>query len=150
MTIWPTAAAILATVLLTGPLSTARGQSRADTVPAAAPAALAPPAADAATATIIQRFLARHDPDLGRHRATRRLEASARGGRTTGWLEARTELSDSGFRYDVLSEGGNGIIRGRVLKAALNAEASMRQAKDDAGAALTTANYEFTGAGRDP
>lgn len=134
--------AIAAAALIGLAPSVAGAQVAPETVSPAGSTAPAPEAA----AAIMQRFLARRDPDITRYRAIRRLEASARGGRTSGWVDARTELDTSGFHYEVLAEGGNGIIRGRVLKAALEAEASMRKSKEDAGAALTPANYEFTGA----
>jgi hypothetical protein len=59
-------------------------------------------------------------------------------------LVARTELTSSGvFRYEVISEEGSGVIRRKVLRAALEAERKSRENGDSRSAALTAENYEF-------
>jgi hypothetical protein len=62
-------------------------------------------------------------------------------------MEAVTEvLPRRGFTFAIVSQGGSGLIRGRVLKPALEAEAAAIAA-DPAKAALSTQNYEITLAG---
>jgi hypothetical protein len=97
-----------------------------------------------------QRFLSRTDAPLARFVAFRRLEASTRGGSMKAWMEACTELSGAGFTYRVLREDGSGTIRGRVLLAALKAEARARETGDADRAALTPVNYEFVGGDQQP
>jgi hypothetical protein len=53
---------------------------------------------------------------------------------------------DGGFTYTVTAEGGSGLIRGRVLKAALKAEQEAASA-DPATMGFTTANYIITDMG---
>jgi len=50
-----------------------------------------------------------------------------------------------GFNYEVTSRTGSGLIQGRVLVAALQAEQDANRAPDQAQSALTRANYEFLG-----
>jgi hypothetical protein len=61
--------------------------------------------------------------------ATRRLEASGSGQR--------------GFLYDVTSEGGSGLIRGRVLRSLLEEEKQLIASGTGARVALTRDNYAF-------
>ena len=62
-------------------------------------------------------------------------------------IEARTSLSQAGgFTYEVLSEEGSGLIRRKVLIAALDAERDAVRSADARGAKLTPDNYDFIGA----
>jgi hypothetical protein len=89
----------------------------------------------------IRQFLSQGDPPHA-YRATRRLEAE--NGSRTGWLEAITEFSPrTGFRYEVTDEGGSSYIRGKVLRAVLNAERDAIAEGATARAALVHANYKF-------
>jgi hypothetical protein len=104
--------------------------------------------ADADASRSIRQFLARgiQDPP---YRAMRRLEAE--NGQRTGWLEAVTDFSPAtGFRYEVLAEGGSQYIRSRVLRALLDAERDAVARGEPARSALSFANYEFGSEGRDP
>ena len=75
--------------------------------------------------------------------ATRRLEASGSGQR--GWLDVRTRYAaGSGFVYDVTSEGGSGLIRGRVLRSLLEEEKQLIASNTGGRVALTRDNYAFT------
>jgi hypothetical protein len=75
--------------------------------------------------------------------ATRRLEASGSGQR--GWLDVRTRYAaDSGFIYDITSEGGSGLIRGRVLRSLLEEEKTLIASGTSARVAITRDNYTFT------
>jgi hypothetical protein len=96
--------------------------------------------------TIIERFLATGtDVPLTSYRAFRTLEASSRGGKMHGRLTAQTSIDPSlGFQYSIVEESGSGLIRGRVLRAALETERSMHQAGELGKGALSQANYQFT------
>lgn len=93
---------------------------------------------------IVQRFVTRPDPPLTRYRAARRLEARNDRFHVTGWLEACTELSpDAGFQYRVLAEGGNTLIRKRVLRKALETEWFAVAQGEIARSRIGPENYEF-------
>jgi hypothetical protein len=92
----------------------------------------------------VQRFLANTGPALTSYRAFRTLEAEARGGHTRASLTAWTTLDPvKGFEYSVVEEGGSGIVRQKVLHAALEAERSIRVNGDLDKGALTLTNYAF-------
>jgi hypothetical protein len=94
---------------------------------------------------LVRKFLAGDDRPLVSYRAIRRLTASTRGGKMQAVLTARTSLApDTGFQYEILDENGSGIIRSKVLHAALEAERDARRRDQIARAALTEANYRFT------
>jgi hypothetical protein len=113
---------------------------------AAAPAARAtsPDAADHS----FRQFLAKDDGELP-YRATRRLEAQ-NGGRF-GWMDVVTQYAPStGFRYDVVGEGGSDFIRDKVLRALLNAERDAITRGQMYRAAVAPENYTFEPDGVDP
>ena len=121
-------------VLLT--LPTGRAQE-----PASQPAS--PPGR---TEPVLERFLPTADAPPIAYRARRRL--SARAGERWATMTATTTFEpSSGFSYQITDEQGSGLIRSRVLHAALDAELSARQNVQRARAAITTANYEFDPAG---
>jgi hypothetical protein len=94
---------------------------------------------------LVQRFLSASDRPLVSYRAIRRLSAVTRGGKMNATLTVRTSLGpDTGFQYEVLEETGSGMIRSKVLHAALEAERDARRKDQTARAALTEANYRFT------
>jgi hypothetical protein len=110
----------------------------ADTLPATVP--------DPADHSIRQ-FLA-HDDAQPAYRARRRLEAE--NGSRAGWLEARTEYApQSGFRYDVIAEGGSEYIRTKVLRAILDGEREVIEQGEAARSALARVNYLFSPNGID-
>jgi hypothetical protein len=98
---------------------------------------------DADAPPIVQQFLSRSEIPLVRYEAVRRLEAMTRRGSMRGWIHACTELTEAGFRYAVLDEGGSGVIRRRVLLASLDEEQRIRQTKEIGRAALHPVNYAF-------
>jgi hypothetical protein len=113
----------------------------------AAPAArtTSPNAADHS----FKQFLAKGDGELP-YRATRRLEAE--NGSRRGWMDVVTQYTPrTGFRYDVLGEGGSDYIRDKVLRAILNAERDAIARGEMSRAALAPENYTFEpdGVGRD-
>jgi hypothetical protein len=95
----------------------------------------------------IRRFLARADASH-QYRAFRRLEAE--NGDRMGWLEAKTEYSpSSGFRYQVLAEGGSSYIRAKVLRAVLDAEQDFIAGGEAARSTFAASNYTFHADGVD-
>jgi hypothetical protein len=92
----------------------------------------------------IGRFLAPDQDPLVSYRAFRRLTASTRGGKMRASIEAWTTLDPvRGFTYEITAREGSGLIQGRVLVAALDAERDAVKATDRDQSALTPANYEF-------
>jgi hypothetical protein len=110
---------------------------------AAEPAQPDPRAINALDAFLSGRTLARQ------YSATRRLEASGSGQR--GWLDVRTRYAaGSGFVYDVTSEGGSGLIRGRVLRSLLEEEKQLIASGSGSRVAVSRDNYAFTPESRNP
>ena len=103
------------------------------------------PEADGAAA--MEKFLTR--PVVARqYRALRHLEAS--GGGQRGWLDAQTEFSPAtGMRYEVMGEGGSGIIRSRVLRPLLEQEQQLIAMGATGSVAIDRANYRFSADGTD-
>jgi hypothetical protein len=98
---------------------------------------------------LVDRFLSSTGPPLTSYRAFRTLEADARGGHTHARLTAWTTLDPvQGFQYSVVEESGSGIVRQKVLHAALEAEQNFRASGELDKGALTPLNYEFS-PGRD-
>ena len=96
----------------------------------------------------IRRFLAQDDAQPS-YRAIRRLEAE--NGSRRGWLEAVIEYTPpSGFRYQVISEGGSGFIRDKILRGVLDAERSAIAQGDTGRSSIAPDNYVFEPSGVDP
>jgi hypothetical protein len=107
-------------------------------------ASLATPASSTRQEDTIARFLQSGQPPLVAYRARRHLEASSRGGRVTGQLDAWTTLSPDGtFSFEVVQESGSGLIRERVLHAALKEEQDNYRNDRLADSAFTRDNYDF-------
>jgi len=97
----------------------------------------------------LQRYLARAEEPTVEYRALRLLEASNSHFGASAWMEAWTEYTHAGgFQYQIVGEGGNGYIRRRVLRAALEGEQRLWAAREPERAAVTAANYVFTDAVR--
>jgi hypothetical protein len=98
----------------------------------------------AAESILVQRFLAADSPSLDQYRALRHLEARNQTFGVYGWMDAWTESDhSSGFRYEIVAEGGSGYIRKRVLRAALEGEREIWATHGSERAALTPENYAF-------
>jgi hypothetical protein len=96
----------------------------------------------------IRRFLAQDDAQPS-YRAIRRLEAE--NGSRRGWLEAVIEYTPpSGFRYQVISEGGSGFIRDKILRGVLDAKRSAIAQGDTGRSSIAPDNYVFEPSGVDP
>ena len=95
----------------------------------------------------IKQFLAQKDTQRA-YRAVRHLEAE-NGGRK-GWMDAITEYSPAtGFRYEIVAEGGSDYIRSKVLKAVLDGERDVIVQGETARSSLTPSNYTFQANGID-
>jgi len=103
--------------------------------PAARPAAFEP---------VLHRFLTRADEPLVTYRGTRRLEGRNERFNVSGWMEVATELTAEGFHYQVISEGGSDLIRGRVFRSMLENEEEIFANGDVARSTFTATNYELT------
>lgn len=102
------------------------------------------PSAAKPAPALVARFLTPDANPLVSYRALRRLTASTRGGRMQATLDAWTSLDpEHGFRFEIVAEEGNSLIRRRVLLAALEAEQQATTPADRDQAALNAANYEF-------
>ncbi len=103
-----------------------------------------PAAEPAGEGALLARFLDSGGPALTSYRARRTLSASSRGGKMHAELVVETSLDpETGFRWELVEEHGSGLIRSKVLKAALEAEAAMARTGDGARGALTPVNYAF-------
>jgi hypothetical protein len=95
----------------------------------------------------IKQFL-EQDDTLRPYRAMRHLEAE--NGERRAWLEAMTEYAPStGFRFQILSEGGSEYIREKVLRVVLQAEREAIAQGETARSALALDNYRFQASGID-
>jgi hypothetical protein len=93
---------------------------------------------------MLDRFLNSGKPALTSYKARRVLTASSMGGRMSATLEAWTLLNPDGtFSFEVIRQEGSGLIRNRVLLAALETEQHSRNQRNLAQSELTPANYEF-------
>jgi hypothetical protein len=100
---------------------------------------------------IVQRVVARSDPPPHQYRALRRLEAQSDKLGGSAWIEAWTEVQPgNGFRYQIISEGGSGFVRGKVLRPWLDNEKKMWAAGDPERASLSFDNYIFDDRGLTP
>ena len=94
--------------------------------------------------SMIDRFLNSGKPALTSYKARRVLTAASMGGRMSATLEALTWLdADGRFSFEVIRQEGSGLIRNRVLIAALEAEQRSRNQGELAQSELTAANYAF-------
>jgi hypothetical protein len=94
--------------------------------------------------TVLQRFLARAEEPPVEYRALRRLEAQNPKFKQSAWMLAWTEYDHvSGFRYQIVGEGGSGYIRTRVLRAALEGEQKIWADRQPQKASFNHDNYMF-------
>ena len=93
--------------------------------------------------SILTRFLARTEDGPMQYRALRRMEASNVHFGAKAWMDVWTEKDDSGFRYQIASQGGSSYIRRHVFLAALQGEEKIWREGEPKRAELHPANYEF-------
>lgn len=95
----------------------------------------------------VHRFIEGTGQPLTSYRARRTLSASSRGGKMHARLVAVTTFDpEQGFAWQPVEEEGSGVIRGKVLRAALEAEVQLARKGDATRGALTPGNYQFASA----
>ena len=105
----------------------------------------APQAARSQGASALVRFLARGEEPPVEYRALRHLEAHNVKFGASAWMDAWTEFDRAtGFRFEIVAEGGNAYVRRHVLRDALEGEQKMWAAREPQRASLTLDNYVFT------
>jgi hypothetical protein len=102
-----------------------------------------------ATSNPIANFFGRSEQPLKQYRAYRRMHAATDKGKHEAWMEAWTELDNGRFSYQIVSERGSDMVRGKVLRSMLEREMELVNSGNTDKGDLTPANYEFTEAGRD-
>ncbi len=107
------------------------------------------PARESATANPLTSFFSRAEQPLHQYRAFRRMHSTSDNGKYEAWLEEWTELKDGRFSYQIVSERGSDLARGKVLRPMLAREQELVNSGDGTKSELTPANYEFTEGGRD-
>lgn len=97
----------------------------------------------------VSSFFSRTEQPLHQYRAFRRMHAKCDNGKYEAWLDVWTELKDGRFSYEIVSERGSDMARGKVLRPMLTREEELVNKGDGSRSELTADNYEFTEAGRD-
>src|SRR5688572_13713955 len=92
---------------------------------------------------VLQRFLATSGSAPERFVAIRHLEARNDHFNKDAWMDVRVEADASGFRFQVLDEGGSGYIRSKVFKNALQTEQKIWATGDPDRSGFTLENYVF-------
>jgi hypothetical protein len=104
-----------------------------------------PAVSNAASTDPVQRFLSRPPENLTSYRAFRTLRAANTRFKKEGWLTAWTELDpQTGFRYEIVGEGGSDYIRRKVLRKMLEGERDAVASGQPGRVALSLANYRFS------
>jgi hypothetical protein len=111
--------------------------------------AVLPARESVATSNPIAGFFTRTEQPLHQYRALRRMHTTGESGKYEAWLDAWTELKDGRFSYQIVSEKGSEMVRGRVLRPLLAREQKIVNNGEDNKSEYTPANYEFREAGRD-
>ncbi len=113
-----------------------------------APGLIAYPAAQepggSSSAAVLQRYLERPAEALKTYKGSRRLEAHNERFNVDGWMEVATSLSEHGFAWHVIEEGGSSYIRNKVLRNTLKIEADAVTRDDPTKAAVAETNYTFS------
>jgi hypothetical protein len=107
------------------------------------------PASEPDSGNVNGTVLGRSDQPLTEYRAFRRMYATTEKSTHEAWLDAWTELKDGRFSYDIVSERGSEMVRGKVLRSMLQREQELVNSGNTAKGDLTDANYDFNEAGRD-
>jgi hypothetical protein len=102
----------------------------------------APPAN--ALEPVLHRFLTRADEPLVTYRGTRHLEGRNERYDMSGWMDIAVELTEAGFHYRVMDEGGSDLIRRRVFRSMLENEEQIFANGDMARSSISSTNYELT------
>ena len=100
-------------------------------------------ASKGSTPAPLQRFFEADDRPPHQYRALRHFDARNEKLDKSAWMEVWTEADRSGFRYDVVGEGGSGYIRSHVFVKALETERRMWSDGSAERGAITRENYAF-------
>src|SRR6188508_504904 len=87
--------------------------------------AVLPAREPAAVTNPIASFFSRSEQPLHQYRAFRRMHTTSDNGKYEAWLDAWTELKDGRFTYQIVSERGSDMARGKVLRPMLAREMEM-------------------------
>src|SRR6476469_2406377 len=93
---------------------------------------------------VLNRFLSRADEPLVTYRGTRRLEGRNDRFNVSGWMEIEVELTEAGFHYRVINEGGSDLIRRRVFRSMLENEEQIFASGDVTRSSFTPTNYDLS------
>jgi hypothetical protein len=88
-----------------------------------------------------------NDVPLKRYRAYRRMHATNEKFKQEAWLEAWTEMDETGFRYQIISERGSEYVRKKVLRNLLHREQQLIAGGQADRAELSPENYVFEESG---
>ena len=103
---------------------------------------------DTSVPPVLERFLATVAHGPSSFRAFRHLEARNSHLSDAAWMNVWTTAEASGFRYEIVGQGGSEYVRERVFLPALEAERTMWGAGPRG--ALTHENYTFEDLGAEP
>jgi len=98
---------------------------------------------DAAQHAVLQRFFAIPQNAPRELTAIRHIESRNDHFDKDAWMDVRTQEDATGFRFEVLGEGGSPYIRSNVFRPALQTEEKMWREGDPGRAAFTLDNYQF-------
>jgi hypothetical protein len=94
------------------------------------------------------KFLAQADEPLTHYRAYRRMHAWTGKFEQEAWLDAWTELDETGLKYQIVSERGSEFTRNKVLKNVLKREQELIATGHTDRGTISPENYQFTDAAR--
>jgi hypothetical protein len=106
------------------------------------------PGSNASHPPALERFLARGEGGPSQYRALRHFEARNGHLDDAAWMDVWTEADDSGFRYEIVGQGGSSYVRSRLFMPALETERTM-WGRGSRGA-ITPDNYLFEDRGAEP
>lgn len=98
----------------------------------------------------LQRFLTLDSATPHQVTAVRHLEARNDHFDRDAWMDVRTDADATGFRYEVLGQGGSGYIVSKVFKAALESEQKIWADGAPERATISPDNYIFEERGAEP
>jgi hypothetical protein len=99
---------------------------------------------------ILERFWALDDKPPTQYRALRHLDARSDKFNSSAWMDVWTEGDSSGFRYQIVAQGGSDYIRSRIFRGTLENEERAWTSTAVDRAAVTEANYHFEDHGPQP
>jgi hypothetical protein len=92
---------------------------------------------------VVNNFLSKQLQPLQSYTAIRHMVASNNKSGLSAFLNVRAELSDSKLTFNVISEGGSGFIRNKVLREILQGEQKHLSDDDPKRSSFSPENYIF-------